>query len=90
MKKLEKPLSASEILNRINNQWANKRDIMDIAFVGKNVADNIANTIKTELEAQGYYLPKGVIPMDKLVEYLKININYLKKVSKESNKYEKN
>lgn len=90
MKKLEKPLTASEILNRINNQWANKRDIMDIAFVGKNVADNIANTIKTELEAQGYYLPKGVIPMDKLVEYLKININYLKKVSKESNKYEKN
>lgn len=81
MKKIDKPLSASEILERISSQWANKRDIMDIAFVGDNTAGNIANSIRTELENQGYYLPKGVVPMDKLVEYLKINVKYLKKVS---------
>ena len=37
--------------------------------------------IREELISQGYMLPKGLIPMAKVVEYLKIDIEYLKNMA---------
>ena len=84
-----KPLNANEILEKINNQWASTKDIKALACVGNNKAYEIKTKITKDLEENGYFLPKGLIPMEKLVEYLKINIKYLQKVASKSNEVSK-
>lgn len=83
MPRIKKQLSANEILSRLNFQWANSKDIADIAGVGLNKALIIKNEIQDALEKQGYRLPRNLVPMNKVVEYLKIDIRYLKKIAKE-------
>lgn len=73
-------LTAKEMLIILNNQWATVNDIMLIGHVGKNKAQKIKREIKEELEASKINLPYGLVPMEKVVDYFKININYLKKV----------
>ena len=72
MKKPVKKLSASETLEILDNQWA---------FIGETRARTIASNISNKVLEKGYILPKGLIPMELLKEYLGINIAYLKKVS---------
>lgn len=81
MKKPIKKLSASETLEILNNQWASIEDIMKLAFIGETKARNIANNISIIVSEKDYTLPKGLIPMELLKDYLGINIAYLKKVS---------
>lgn len=81
MKKPVKKLSASETLEILNNQWASIEDIMKIAFIGETKARTIASNISNKVSEKGYTLPKGLIPMELLKDYLGINIAYLKKVS---------
>lgn len=84
MKKPIKVLTAKETLELLNNQWATTADIMKLAFVCQSKANNIRNTITKNIEEkENKKLPKGLIPMCKLQEYLGINITYLKKISKE-------
>lgn len=73
-------LTAQEILNILDSQWADKKAIKQIGYVGDNKAWEIMNKIRANLENEGYYLPRGLVPMEKVVEYFKININYLKKL----------
>ncbi len=88
MKKLICPLSAEETLERISKQWANRRDVMDIGFIGDTKAGVIVNEIRVNLENQGYRLPNNYIPMQAVIDYFKINISYLKKVSQKKDKKE--
>ena len=81
MKKPVKKLSASETLEILDNQWASIEDIMKIAFIGETRARTIASNISNKVSEKGYTLPKGLIPMELLKDYLGINIAYLKKVS---------
>ena len=74
-------VSAKTILQLLNQNWCSTNDLCLIAHCGKNRALTIKRKIKTELDLQGYYLPNNLIPMYKVIEYLKINIGYLKKVS---------
>ena len=37
--------------------------------------------IREQLEQQNYFLPTNLLPMDKVVEHLKLNVAYLEKVS---------
>ena len=84
MKKLDRRLSASETLERISTQWATKRDVMDIGFIGDTQATSIMREIRDSIEQKtGKKVPIGVIPMEKLIDYFSINISYLKKISKE-------
>ena len=50
---------------------------MKISQVGRNSALKIKRTIKDKLTKQGYMIPKHVVPMKKVVDYLDINISYL-------------
>ena len=75
-------LTARETLKLLDNQWADTNDIKKLACCGTNKAGVIKNEIKEQLKKEGYELPSGLIPMDRLFDYLKININYLRKVSK--------
>lgn len=73
-------ISANELLKLIDNQWASTSDIMKIGSVGRNKALTIKSKIKTELENKGYYLPNNLVTMQSVLDYFKIDINYLKKV----------
>ena len=81
-KKYSSPLTAQEILDVVNSQWATKDVIMKIACVGEKTAQEIFQAIEEQVLSSGYKLPPNLIPMDKVVDYFNININYLKKVSK--------
>ena len=81
-KKYTSPPTAQELLEIINTQWANKTSIMRIACVGENKAWEIYHAIRDEVLKSGYKLPPNLIPMEKVVDYFNININYLKKISK--------
>lgn len=77
-----KKLSAAELLELISNQWADKTSIQLIAGIGESKAFEVLHEIRGELISQGYRLPPYVVPMEKVVEYYNLNINYLKKVSR--------
>ncbi|MBQ6546500.1 MAG: hypothetical protein IJL74_00685 [Bacilli bacterium] len=74
-------LTANETLDLLNKQWADTNDIKKLACCGTNRAGLIKQEIKQQL-GDKYFLPKGLVPMDKLFDYLNININYLRKISK--------
>lgn len=82
-KKTITPPTADELLDIINNQWASAKTIQKIAYVGANKAGKLFNEIKTEVLNDGYKLPANLVPMERVVKYFNININYLKKVSKQ-------
>ena len=75
-------LSANELLELISSKhWANTTDLMKISGKGRNSSDKDKHEIAAQLEKQGYRLPRGLVPMDVVVDYYKINITYLKKVA---------
>ena len=55
---------------------------MKLANIGRNSALTIKNKIKTDLEKEGYYVPKNAVPMQEVVKYLNIDIDYLESRSK--------
>lgn len=75
-------ISAEETLELIKKTWADISDIQLLACCGRDKARKIKIAIEESIYNQGYKLPNGKVPMDKLVEYLKINITYLKKIIK--------
>ena len=81
--KVTNSISAKETLELINKTWADKHDVMKLASCGETSAEKIKKDLTDILAQEGYVLPTNKVPMDRLVQYLKININYLKKVSKE-------
>lgn len=81
MTKSKEKLSAQEILDLLNLQWADTETVMKLGSIGYNKALHVKKIIKESLEDEGYFLPRGLIPMDKLVDYFKINVSYLKKIS---------
>lgn len=75
------PATADEILKVIQKPWATTQDIVIIGCIGINKAAKDKEKIAEMVESEGWKLPPRVVPMDKVVEYYKININYLKKVA---------
>ena len=55
---------------------------MQLTQVGKNKAIKIRKEFKSDLEKEGYTLPKNLLPMCEVVSKLKINISYLQKMAK--------
>ena len=50
---------------------------MKISQVGRNSALKIKRNIREKLTKQGYIVPKHVVPMKEVVDYLDINFSYL-------------
>ena len=83
MARVPKLYSASEILQVLQKQWLTTDDIQILS--GRSI-DN-ARELKKEIarkivEEDNYLLPNGLVPSDKTVKYLNLNINYLKKMAK--------
>ena len=81
--RIVKRLSANEILRILENQWLTTKDIKDIACVGYTKASYIKNEIELKIKErdQNYFLPAGLVPSKEVVDYLNIDIKYLKKIS---------
>ena len=70
-------MTANETLELISKQWCNLDDLMLLGEFGRNTALKIKKEIKDKLTKQRYIIPKHVIPMKEVVDYLDINIYYL-------------
>lgn len=75
-------MSANETLELISKQWCNLNDLMLLGEFGRNTALKVKKEIKDKLTKQGYRIPKHVIPMKEVVDYLDINISYLESRAK--------
>ncbi len=76
-------MTAKETLELISKQWCDTTDLMKLTGLGKNSVSKLKTEIKTDLINKGYSLPSKLLPMNEVVSYLKINIPYLQKMSKE-------
>jgi hypothetical protein len=78
-------IQADEILELLNKQWATIQDIMKIGALGRNKARNIKNEIERNIIDQGLKLPNNLVPMEKVIEYFKINLDFLVTINKSKN-----
>lgn len=76
--------SANEMLDILNKQWLDTKDIKVLASVGIDKARRIKNEIISTLAAEHYFLPTSLVPSEKVVEHLNLNVRYLKKMAKDS------
>ena len=77
-----KSITAKETLDIISKQWCNSQDFSILSNTGKNKALKLMKDLRIRLEKDNYFLPSNVLPMDKVVEYLDLNISYLNQVKK--------
>ncbi len=70
-------MTVEEALEIVSKQWWSLEDLMKISQVGRNSALKIKRNIREKLTKQGYMVPKHVVPMKEVVDYLDINISYL-------------
>lgn len=76
-------MTAKEILDLISKQWCDLNDLRKLTGLGKNSASKLKSEIRINLLNKGYQLPSKLLPMNEVVNYLKISINYLQKMAKE-------
>lgn len=76
-------ITAKEILNLVKYQWAGTKEIMKIGSVGEARALRIKKEISLNLMDKGYVLPRNKVPMEAVIKYFKINLEYLKKTTSE-------
>ncbi len=77
-------MNAKETLNLISKQWCDMSDLKKLTGLGQNNAVKLRNEIKLSLINKGYTLPNRLLPMNEVVNYLKINIQYLQKMAKQN------
>ena len=75
-------MTVDETLKLIAQQWCNLSNLMKLANIERNSALAIKSKIKNDLEIKGYYVPKNAVPMQEVVKYLNIDIDYLESRSK--------
>ena len=83
MPRQAKRISANKMLEILNKQWLDTKDIKALASVGENRARDIKKEIAKELLQENYFLPTGLVPSEKAIQYLNLNVSYLRKVAKE-------
>ncbi len=77
-----KNLTATETLNTMSKLWATNEDICKIGNIGNNKAIEVRRKIEEQIKKDGYNLPRqAIVPMKYVIEYFKIDINYLKKLA---------
>ena len=73
-------MSAEETMKIITKQWCNLADLMKLLHCGRNKALDIKRDIKNKLVSEGYYIPGNNLPMQAVVDALKIDIERLEKI----------
>ena len=75
-----KTISARQTLDIISKPWCSSHDFSILSNTGKNTTLKLMKDLRSKLEEEQYFLPSNVLPMDKVVEYLQLNIPYLNSV----------
>ena len=78
-------LQADQMLTTLNKQWATIQDIMLVGSIGRNKARDIKNEIAEKIKQEGKKLPNNLVPMEKVIEYFNINVEYLVNINKSKN-----
>lgn len=73
-------MNAEETMKIITKQWCNLTDLMKLLGCGRNKALDIKKQIKNKLVNEGYYIPGNNLPMQAVVDVLKIDIDRLEKI----------
>lgn len=73
-------MNAEETMKIITKQWCNLTDLMKLLGCGRNKALDIKKQIKNKLVNEGYYIPGNDLPMQAVVDVLKIDIDRLEKI----------
>ena len=73
-------LSAKQTLEIVSKPWCSSKDFSILSNTGKNTTLRLMKDLRSQLEKDNYFLPSNMLPMDKVVEYLNINISYLNRV----------
>ena len=73
-------MSAEETMKIITKQWCNLTDLMKLLGCGRNKALEIKKQIKNKLINEGYFIPGNDLPMQAVVDVLKIDIDRLEKI----------
>ena len=71
-------MNTKEMFDLISKQWCTTEDLKKITGLGKNSALKLKSKIKKDLIDKGYSLPNKLLPMYEVVNYLKIDVDYLK------------
>lgn len=74
-------MESEELIKLLSKQWCSLSDLMKICKCGRNKALEVRKIIQTKLLNDGYLLPSRNLPMKAVVDYLKIDIDYLVKMS---------
>ena len=75
-------MNAQETLKIITKQWCNLTDLMKLLHCGRNKALDVKKQIKNKLIKEGYFIPGNDLPMQAVVDVLKIDIDRLEKIIK--------
>ena len=75
-------MNAHDMLEILSKQWCNTEDLKKLTGLGKNNISKLKTKIRKELMSKGYKLPTKLLPMNEVVNYLKIDIEYLNQIVK--------
>lgn len=75
-------MNARETIELISKQWCTTEDIKKLTGLGKTSALKLKSKIKADLLNKGYSLPNKLLPMYEVVNYLKIDVDYLISINK--------
>ena len=68
-------MNAEETLKSVSKTWCNIKDLMNLTGLSKSSAIKLKSKIKEQLD---YEIHTTNLPMNVVVDFLKIDINYLK------------
>ena len=71
-----------ETMKIITKQWCNLTDLMKLIGCGRNKALDVKKQIKNKLIKEGYFIPGNDLPMQAVVDVLKIDIDRLERLIK--------
>ncbi len=75
-------MSVEETMEIITKQWCNLTDLMKLLHCGRNKALDVKKQIKNKLIKEGYFIPGNDLPMQAVVDVLKIDIDRLERIIK--------
>lgn len=76
-------MSIDEILKIISKQWCSLDDLRNLTGLGKNSLLKLKREIKKSLNNNS--IPNKLLPMNEVVKYLNIDVDYLIKLERKEN-----
>ena len=73
-------MSVEETMEIITKQWCNLTDLIKLLHCGRNKALDVKKQIKNKLIKEGYFIPGNDLPMQAVVDVLKIDIDRLERI----------